>query len=88
MNLTFLTLLPILNVLFPPLYSVPWLLLMWSVDLMNYEFDRKDLLCLGGCFLVGIWYLIQRVSKLVQFLLLCLYIVGPSLNLVVVAINS
>ena len=39
-----------------------YLLLSLIVDMMNYEFDRKDLLCLGGCVLVGIWYLIQRVS--------------------------
>ncbi|XP_033737944.1 minor histocompatibility antigen H13-like [Pecten maximus] len=29
-------------------------------DLMNYEFDRKDLVCLGVCTVIGIWYLVQK----------------------------
>ncbi|XP_060072570.1 minor histocompatibility antigen H13-like [Ylistrum balloti] len=29
-------------------------------DLMNYEFDRKDLVCLGVCTAIGIWYLVQK----------------------------
>lgn len=29
-------------------------------DLMNYEFDRKDLVCLGLCTIIGIWYLVKK----------------------------
>ncbi|KAJ8305818.1 hypothetical protein KUTeg_016363 [Tegillarca granosa] len=29
-------------------------------ELMNYEFDRKDLLCLGLCTIVGVWYLVKK----------------------------
>ncbi|KAK2168949.1 hypothetical protein LSH36_13g20028 [Paralvinella palmiformis] len=29
-------------------------------ELMNYEFDRKDLACLTFCSLIGVWYLIKR----------------------------
>ena len=30
-------------------------------DLMNYEFDRKDLVCLILCTIVGVWYLLKKV---------------------------
>ncbi|OWF54425.1 minor histocompatibility antigen H13-like [Mizuhopecten yessoensis] len=29
-------------------------------DLMNYEFDRKDLVCLGICTVIGVWYLVKK----------------------------
>ncbi|ESP05189.1 hypothetical protein LOTGIDRAFT_102125 [Lottia gigantea] len=29
-------------------------------ELMNYEFDRKDILCLAGCAVIGIWYLVKK----------------------------
>ncbi|KAK2176064.1 hypothetical protein NP493_685g01060 [Ridgeia piscesae] len=29
-------------------------------ELMNYKFDRKDLLCLGLCAIVGVWYLTKK----------------------------
>ncbi|XP_050400937.1 minor histocompatibility antigen H13 [Patella vulgata] len=29
-------------------------------ELMNYEFDRKDLVTLGGCAVVGVWYLVKK----------------------------
>lgn len=29
-------------------------------DMMNYEFDRRDLICLAGCLVIGVWYLFQR----------------------------
>jgi minor histocompatibility antigen H13 len=31
-----------------------------KIELTNYEFDRRDLLCFAGCIIIGIWYLIQR----------------------------
>ena len=52
------------------------LVLSFVVDLMNYEFDRKDILCLGGCILIGIWYLIQRVSCVTYCLLVCQSVKG------------
>ncbi|XP_067678752.1 minor histocompatibility antigen H13-like isoform X1 [Haliotis asinina] len=29
-------------------------------EIMNYEFDRKDLVCLGLCSAVGVWYLAKK----------------------------
>ena len=30
-------------------------------ELGNYEYDTKDLICLGFCSIIGVWYLIKRV---------------------------
>lgn len=31
-----------------------------KIELTNYEFDRRDLLCFAGCIVTGIWYLVKR----------------------------
>jgi len=38
------------------------LLCVFISELMNYKFDRKDLLCLGLCAIVGVWYLTKKVG--------------------------
>lgn len=30
-------------------------------ELMNYEFDRKDILCHAVCAVIGVWYLLKKV---------------------------
>ena len=36
-------------------------LLCMSTDMISYEFDRKDVLCLGISTLAGVWYLWKKV---------------------------
>ena len=31
------------------------------IDMMDYQFDRKDLVCLGLCGVFGVWYLLKKV---------------------------
>ena len=31
-------------------------------ELMNYEFDRKDLVCLAASTVIGVWYLYKKVG--------------------------
>jgi len=37
---------------------------VFYAEVINYEFDRKDVLSLGLCSIVGVWYLWKRVSIL------------------------
>ena len=39
------------------------LLLILISELVNYEFDRIDLLCLGVSSAFGIWYLWKKVNS-------------------------
>lgn len=32
-------------------------------EIINYEFDTKDLVCLGLSSIVGVWYLLRKVSS-------------------------
>lgn len=32
-------------------------------EIINYEFDTKDLVCLGLSSIVGIWYLLRKVRS-------------------------
>lgn len=55
------------------------------VDLTNYEFDQRDLICLGGCTIFGVWYLWKRVIELfiwfsIEFLQLNLFTIKPGIN--------
>lgn len=36
-------------------------------DILNYTFDNHDLICLGCCLLVGLWYLWKKVGLSLQF---------------------
>lgn len=33
------------------------------LEIINYEFDTKDLVCLGLSSIVGVWYLLRKVSS-------------------------
>lgn len=39
--------------------------LTWPLcpEIINYEFDTKDLVCLGLSSIVGVWYLLRKVSS-------------------------
>lgn len=39
--------------------------LTWPLcpEIINYEFDTKDLVCLGLSSVVGVWYLLRKVSS-------------------------
>lgn len=39
--------------------------LTWPLcpEIINYEFDTKDLVCLGLSSVVGVWYLLRKVSQ-------------------------
>ena len=41
-----------------------WFPLTCAAELLNYEFDRKDLLCLGISSTAGVWYLLTKVLHL------------------------
>ena len=34
---------------------------IFIVEIMDYEFDRIDLICVGVSTLFGIWYLVKKV---------------------------
>lgn len=58
---------PILHQLIPPIFPNQEYHMIFTQgkgekkeEIVNWEFDRKDLLCLALCGLIGIWYLIKK----------------------------
>lgn len=41
-----------------------------SEDLLNYEFTSHDLVCMGLCSGIGVWYLLKKVWNHILFILL------------------
>ena len=37
--------------------------LLLFVDIINYKFDRRDIICLILCTGVGVWYLLKKVNN-------------------------
>ncbi len=38
------------------------LTLLSPTEIVNYEFDTKDLICLGISSVVGVWYILKKVE--------------------------
>lgn len=42
--------------------GVTTLTLLSPTEIVNYEFDTKDLICLGISSVVGVWYVLKKVE--------------------------
>lgn len=46
-----------------PIHTCMTMTLHLSAEIVNYEFDTKNLVCLLISSVVGVWYLLKKVSK-------------------------